>query len=129
MLFSGPFFGGVASANFSVEFWFKPDSNASQTLYVKNGSRTSYGGGLANVSIKTSTDGSLIFNAPMGNVGSLSSAPNLITAGQWQHIAVTMELGYPWGYPGPHWPLLTVYLNGISVITYQQDINTGGTYD
>ena len=139
MQFSGPFYGGSVSSggsggsrsnggiyygDYSVEFWFRPDAITNQTVFSSFG--TLYGSYQTSYVISTLSDGSInvaatkyCFDCSFNFNINFNSGPNLITAGQWQHVAIVTE---QWGYEFPAnsgriFQLNYIYINGILVST------------
>ncbi len=113
--------GGVDYGDYSIEFWFRPDSIASQTIFSSYGSKYEFSYAYV---ISTGSDGSINMScsANGGDAGIqyseyVNSGPNLINAGVWQHIAITCEAEGYFAYPMLWQPLNSIYLNGGLVST------------
>ena len=89
---------GNLVTDYTLEFWFMPDSNADQTIYYTSGYSPDPADGVDAVySITTSSNGAVnVVNsgreagAPF-NGSSMNSGPNLIIPKQWQHVAMTRQ--------------------------------------
>jgi hypothetical protein len=124
MQFSTPFYDGEGSLlAFTIEFWFRPDSLTSQTVFHNQGfvyycvdDSTSV---FSTFDISTKLDGSIDVEASKsdGDCGgpfnfAINSGPNLVNPGQWQHIAFTSQI-----YPELFSYVNSIYFNGILVAT------------
>ena len=128
---------GGDARNYTLEFWFRPDSVTNQTVFIYNNPNYSQEDVFV---ILLNPDGSIAANIRWGNGdctifnNSVSSGPNLINPGQWQHVAITRNdtCDFVWLEP-QHIPLgwigcINLYLNGGLVATNVDSMANASSY-